>query len=154
MPAGGSSKFRRSSETSPNGPATATVGSSSAATSGVTRSPRGSTLVSTTTTTGPAARRIPAFNAVAWPNRALVQTTSSPTPGDPVPAASSSASAPAWASDGPFATTTSCVPAGDAPTSAPTARARSSGQSVASSTSDATPTGASSSRDGTDALAP
>ena len=50
--------------------------SSSAAASGVTTSPVGSTLVSSRTTTGPVVMRSPMFVAVAWPRRSLVQTIS------------------------------------------------------------------------------
>ena len=60
-PAGASSNLRRSDETIPHPPATATVGSSRARTSGVTMSPVGSTLVSSRMTTGPLARRRPIF---------------------------------------------------------------------------------------------
>ena len=62
----------------PNGPATATPGSSSAATSGDTTSPVGWMLVSRTTTTAPVARRIPAFMAAARPSGVLVRTSSCP----------------------------------------------------------------------------
>ena len=62
-PAGASSNLRRSDETIPHPPTTATVGSSRPRTRGVTRSPVGSTLVSSRMTTGPLARRRPTFEA-------------------------------------------------------------------------------------------
>src|SRR3954447_12934248 len=153
-PSSASWNRRRSSDTTPNGPATATLGSASAATSADTRSPSGSTLVSMRITTGAAARRIPAFMAAAQPSGADVVTTSVEIPGAPGSAASSPSSATAWSSEGSLATTTSCVPSGECSTSEPIARARSSGQPVATRTTEATPTGASSRRDGTEALDP
>ena len=140
--------------TRPNGPATATSGSASAATSGVTRSSRGSTLVSSSTTTGAAARRIPQFSAAACPSLALVRTTSTVTAAGSGSDVVTPARACSCSGDGPFATTTTCVPAGDVARSASSARETSAGQSVATRTTVATPTGASSSRDGTDALDP
>src|SRR4051794_2217168 len=153
-PSSASWNRRRSSDTTPNGPATATLGSSSAATSAATRSPSGSTLVSMRITTGAAARRIPAFKAAAQPSAADVVTTSVEIPGAPGSAASSPSSSAAWSSEGSLATTTSCVPSGECSTSEPIARARSSGQPVATRTTEATPTGDSSRRDGTEALDP
>ena len=100
------------------------------------------------------ARRMPALRADAWPRRALVRTTSIPIPGAPGASAARVSSDATWASEAPLSTITSWVPSGEWSASASTARARSSGQSVASSTTEATPTGASSSREGTDALDP
>ena len=83
----------------PNGPVTATVASCSASTTAETRSAPGSTDVSSSSTTGDEARRIPAFSAAAYPSRTLVRRTSSVTPGTGRPAASRAASAEACAGD-------------------------------------------------------
>ena len=63
-------------------------------------------------------------------------------------------SAAACSGDGPSATITTEVPAGDVARTPASARARSSGQSVAISTTVASPLDGSSNRDGTLPLAP
>ena len=155
-PGGASRNVRRSSETMPQPPATATLGSSSAATSGVTKSPVGSRLVSSRTTTSPTRARMPQSMAAAVPSRALVQTISGPSVarGAARRAAASASRASACSVDGSSATMTTWVPAGTCARSPASARARSSGQSVATRMTLAMPLGGSSSRDGTEALAP
>ena len=90
--------------------------------------------------------------AAAWPNRSLVQTISTGSPGGPLD--SSNSRAAACSADGPSATTTTDVPSGDVARSAANARARSSGQSVAISTTVARPVAGSAHRVGTLALDP
>ena len=98
------------------------------------------------------------FVAAAWPRRSLVQTTSTGTrsaaPSAASAAPSSASSAAACSADGPSATMTTDVPSGAVARMPASARARSSGQSVAISTTVATPTAGSSNRDGTPALEP
>ena len=158
-PAGASSNLRRSDETIPQPPATATVSSSRARANGVTTSPVGSTLASSWTTTREPARRRPMLVAAACPSRSLVQTISIGRPAGPSPVAtpwmvSRSSRAAACSADGRSATITTDVPSGDVWRRAAKARARSSGQSVAISTTVARPVAGSSQRDGTLALDP
>ncbi len=91
-------------------------------------------------------------SASPWPSRVPVQTTSR---GGVVAALSSSAvSASACSSVGASPTTTTLVPSGAWARMPASARARSSGQSVASSTTVAEPVDGASSREGTDVADP
>ena len=148
---------RRSSDTRPMGPATATDGSPSAATIAGRSSPGATIPGPSSTTTGEAARRRPAFHAAAAPTRVAVRTTSVATPGAPGPAASTrsnAASASPSSSDGALATITTCVPSGEPSAIASAWRIAPATSSVATMTTVATPAGASSSRDGTEAVEP
>ena len=82
-PLGAGSNRRMSVDTRPNGPATATVSSSSAVARSAARSPAGSRLVSMRITTGAIARRMPTLSAAAQPSRVAVHTISVHVPGAP-----------------------------------------------------------------------